>query len=161
MSTGSVAKLVCRTLKTISVSCGTLCLRAFERIEWSAKPAGFKLRYRTVGGASSSDSSVQAELQSFAPAIISSILTTIFDGAPFITPASFTTVRIVGLLIPRSIRLMYQLGRTNLERLPRAIELVYQARYIGEVRHRDARSPEAVPRSRSTTRRPAPGRALV
>ena len=33
-----------------------------------------------------------------------------------------------------------------------------QARYSGEVRHRDARSPEAVPRSRSTTRRPAPGR---
>ena len=30
--------------------------------------------------------------------------------------------------------------------IPRAesIELVYQARYIGEVRHRDARSPEAV-----------------
>jgi hypothetical protein len=46
-------------------------------------------------------------------------------------------------------------------RVPRAIELVYQARYIGEVRHRDARSPEAVPRSRSTTRRPVPGRALV
>jgi len=46
-------------------------------------------------------------------------------------------------------------------RVPRAIELVYQARYIGEVRHRDARSPEAVPRSRSATRRPAPGRALV
>ena len=46
-------------------------------------------------------------------------------------------------------------------RVPRAIELVYQARYIGEVRHRDARSPEAVPRSRSTTRRPAPGRTLV
>ena len=45
--------------------------------------------------------------------------------------------------------------------VPRAIELVYQARYIGEVRHRDVRSPEAVPRSRSTTRRPAPGRALV
>jgi sugar phosphate isomerase/epimerase len=45
--------------------------------------------------------------------------------------------------------------------VPRAIELVYQARYIGEVRHRDARSPEAVPRSRSTTRRPALGRALV
>ena len=35
------------------------------------------------------------------------------------------------------------------------------ARYIGEVRRRDARSPEAEPRSRSTTRRPAPGRALV
>ena len=37
----------------------------------------------------------------------------------------------------------------------------YQARYIGEVRNRDARSPEAVPRSGSTTRRPATGRALV
>jgi hypothetical protein len=46
-------------------------------------------------------------------------------------------------------------------RVQRAIELVYQARYIGEVRHRDARSPEAVPRSRSTTRRPALGRAWV
>ncbi len=31
-------------------------------------------------------------------------------------------------------------------RVPRAIELVFQARYISEVRHRDARSPEAVPR---------------
>jgi hypothetical protein len=40
-------------------------------------------------------------------AINSSILTTIFDGAIFSTPANFTTVRIVGLLIPRSIRLMY------------------------------------------------------
>jgi NADP-dependent 3-hydroxy acid dehydrogenase YdfG len=28
-------------------------------------------------------------------------------------------------------------------------------------RHRDARSPQAVPKSRSTTRRPVPGRALV
>jgi hypothetical protein len=46
-------------------------------------------------------------------------------------------------------------------RVPRAIELEYQARYIGEVWHRDARSPEAVPRSRSTTRTLAPGRALV
>ncbi len=46
-------------------------------------------------------------------------------------------------------------------RVPRAIELVYQAGYVGEVRHRDARSPEAVPRSRFTTRRPAPRRALV
>ena len=42
-------------------------------------------------------------------------------------------------------------------RVPRAIELYTQARCIGEVGHRDARSPEAVPRSRSTTRRPAPG----
>src|SRR4029077_19926631 len=46
-------------------------------------------------------------------------------------------------------------------RVTRAIALVYQARYIGEVRHRDARSPEAVPKSRSTTRRPAPARELV
>ena len=46
-------------------------------------------------------------------------------------------------------------------RVPTAIEMVYQARCIGEVRHRDARSPDAVPRLRSTTRRPAPGRALV
>ena len=46
-------------------------------------------------------------------------------------------------------------------RLPRAIELVYQARYICAVQHRDARSPGAVPSSRSTTKRPAPGRALV
>jgi hypothetical protein len=46
-------------------------------------------------------------------------------------------------------------------RVPGAIELVYQARYIGEVRHRDARRTEAVPRSRSTTRRPVPGRAWV
>jgi hypothetical protein len=44
---------------------------------------------------------------SFAPASNSSILTTITEGAIFNTPASFTTVRIVGLLIPRSIRLMY------------------------------------------------------
>ena len=39
--------------------------------------------------------------------------------------------------------------------------LVYQARYIGEVRHRDVRSPEAVPRSRSTATMPAPVRAWV
>ena len=45
-------------------------------------------------------------------------------------------------------------------RVPRAIELVYQARYIGEVRHRDARSPKVVPRVRPTMRQ-ASGRALV
>ena len=38
-----------------------------------------------------------------------------------------------------------------------AIELKYQARYIGEVRRRDGRSPEALSRSRSTTKRPVPG----
>jgi hypothetical protein len=35
-----------------------------------------------------------------------SIRITIFDGATFSTPAIFTTVRMVGLFIPRSIRLM-------------------------------------------------------
>ena len=40
---------------------------------------------------------------------------------------------------------------------PRTIELAYQARYIGEVRHRDARSPEAVLRSRSTTEEASSG----
>jgi|ERR1700678_1025974 hypothetical protein len=48
----------------------------------------------------------------------------------------------------------HRLNRTAYRRdtVPRAIDLVYQARYIGEVRHRDARSPEAVPRVRSTRR---------